>query len=173
MNTTLRVAYSNGGTLPDYAAPRVKTVSMQCCLQSPGTTYSSDYGSVNAAHSDYSTDFPGGYPNNGAASFVEGRWQHVVITFDGSGTQTGVFWNGQQRARPRRGQLSRVLAVQRLTQPHCRGSVGHLFLAPGSVAVWAHHGRQLCVRRRARAPRAPRLLRGRVGRVFAAPRRPF
>ena len=98
LNTTLRLVYSNGGTLPKSQDPLVKTVVVQCCelFDYHGTWLSDDYYAQNVAESDYAAHFTTA-PNGGSSAFAEGMWQNVVVTFDGTGAQTGFFWNGVEQ----------------------------------------------------------------------------
>ena len=64
------------------------------CCGPGGTTTTSDMDYV-VSESDYQFD---PYPNGG--QFSIGVWQHVVATFDGTGSPVGFFWNGVEQMMP-------------------------------------------------------------------------
>ena len=100
--TTIKVVITAGRPVPRLSKPRLLILITTRNNVIDGSDFVSDYGASE-------TDKPGGTqasrfsakPNGGAVVFMTSvlnvAWQHVALTFDGTGKLNSVFWNGRKQ----------------------------------------------------------------------------
>ena len=100
--TTIKVVISAGRPTPRLSKPRLLILITTRNNGNDGSDFVSDYGASE-------TDKAGGTqasrfsakPNGGAVVFMTSvlnvAWQHVALTFDGTGKLSSVFWNGRKQ----------------------------------------------------------------------------
>jgi hypothetical protein len=96
MNTTLSLSHLKGNGYN----PTVFAIVTQCCVSAgPGTSSdlaTSDHAVNTLDTSDYTRPY-------WSTDYAEYNMENLVITYNGAGVQTALYWNGIERAWPRNG----------------------------------------------------------------------
>ena len=109
-----------------------------CCSEGGGATTDADY-----ALSTSTEEFGPTASQPNAGAFSAGAWQHVALSFDGTGNQTALFWNGKQQGKyygTSPINLGALLGAPPPYGPLTSGSLGFDVAGIGSYPLWGAIG---------------------------------